>query len=105
MSALNRREFVRVSAGAAAAAALAPSASSFAASAAAPRPTNMAFGLVTYMWAAEWDLPALIANCQKTKVLGVELRTTHKHGVEPSLTDAQQDTVVEELSGLLSVGT
>lgn len=107
MSVLNRREFVRVSAGAAAAAALAPSASSLAASTtAAPRPTNMAFGLVTYMWAAEWDLPALIANCQKTKVLGVELRTTHKHGVEPTLTDAQRTDVRKRFAdgGVTMVG-
>jgi sugar phosphate isomerase/epimerase len=58
-----------------------------------PPPSNMAFGLVTYMWAAEWDLPTLITNCEKTKVLGVELRTTHKHGVEPSLNKQQRDDV------------
>ena len=54
---------------------------------------KIAFGLVTYMWAAQWDLPTLIANCQKCNVLGVELRTTHKHGVEPSLTEKQRADV------------
>ncbi len=59
-----------------------------------PKPeSKMAFGLVTYMWAANWDLPTLIANCETADVLGVELRTTHKHGVEPSLTKQQRDDV------------
>jgi len=46
---------------------------------------NMDLGLVTYLWAKDWDLPTLIAHCEKSGVLGVELRTTHAHGVEPSL--------------------
>jgi sugar phosphate isomerase/epimerase len=53
----------------------------------------MAYGLVTYMWAANWDLPTLIENCVKANVLGVELRTTHKHGVEPSLNKEQRRDV------------
>ena len=51
--------------------------------------TKMRFGLVTYLWGRDWDLPTLIANCEKTKVLGVELRTQHAHGVESNL-NAQQ---------------
>jgi sugar phosphate isomerase/epimerase len=47
--------------------------------------SDMALGLVTYLWGRDWDLPTLIANCEKSGVLGVELRTTHAHGVEPSL--------------------
>ena len=50
-------------------------------------------GLVTYLWGKDWDLPALIANCEKTAILGVELRTTHAHGVEPSLTGTQRSEV------------
>ncbi|HVX14754.1 MAG TPA: sugar phosphate isomerase/epimerase family protein [Pirellulales bacterium] len=45
----------------------------------------MQLGLVTYMWGAEWDLPTVIKNCQATGFAGVELRSGHKHGVEPSL--------------------
>jgi sugar phosphate isomerase/epimerase len=45
----------------------------------------MQLGLVTYMWGAEWDLAALIKNCQATGFAGVELRSGHKHGVEPTL--------------------
>jgi sugar phosphate isomerase/epimerase len=37
------------------------------------------------MWGADWDLPTLIKNCAETGFEGVELRTTHKHGVEPTL--------------------
>ena len=55
--------------------------------------SNLAFGLVTYMWGADWDLPTLLDNCAKAGVYGVELRTTHAHGVEPSLNDDQRDEV------------
>lgn len=51
---------------------------------------DIRFGLVTYQWGKDWDLPTLIANCSKAGALAVELRTTHKHGVEPALTDAQR---------------
>jgi sugar phosphate isomerase/epimerase len=61
---------------------------------AAAKPTaKMAFGLVTYLWADDWDLPTLLANCEKARILGVELRTGHKHGVEPSLSKAQRAEV------------
>ncbi len=45
----------------------------------------MHLGIVTYMWGAEWDLATLIKNCTDTGFEGVELRTTHKHGIEISL--------------------
>lgn len=61
---------------------------------AADRPgSKMKFGLVTYLWGQDWDLPTLIANCEKTGVLGVELRTEHAHGVEAALTEAQRRDV------------
>ena len=44
---------------------------------------KMRFGLVTYQWGRDWDLPTLISNCEKTGYLGVELRTEHAHKVEP----------------------
>ena len=50
-------------------------------------------GLVTYQWAKDWDLPTLIANCTKTGVHGVELRTEHAHGVETRLNVAQRAEV------------
>lgn len=54
---------------------------------------NIQYGLVTYQWAKDWDLPTLIANCTQANVLGVELRTTHKHGVEPALSSMQRSEV------------
>jgi len=53
----------------------------------------MKLGLVTYQWAKDWNLPTLIANCTKTGVLGVELRTEHAHGVETKLNAAQRAEV------------
>lgn len=46
---------------------------------------KMRLGLVTYLWGRDWDLPTLIANCEKSGMEGVELRTQHAHKVEPNL--------------------
>src|SRR5216110_1287533 len=66
----------------------------------------IAYGLVTYMWGAEWDLPTLLTNCKKANVLGVELRTTHAHKVEPDLNDKQRAEVAARFadSGVTCVG-
>ncbi len=55
--------------------------------------SRMKFGLVTYQWGRDWDLPALIANCERAGVLGVELRTEHAHGVESHLNARQRRDV------------
>ena len=55
--------------------------------------SDMSFGLVTYQWGKDMDLPTLIDTCEKSGVLGVELRTEHRHGVEPSLSKAARDEV------------
>jgi sugar phosphate isomerase/epimerase len=55
--------------------------------------TKMRFGLVTYMWGYDWDLPTLIANCEKAGAAGVELRTGHAHGVEPGISKHKQREV------------
>jgi sugar phosphate isomerase/epimerase len=54
---------------------------------------KMKFGLVTYQWGRDWDLPTLIANCEKTGLLGVELRTEHAHKVETNLSAIQRTEV------------
>jgi hypothetical protein len=51
---------------------------------------DIRLGLVTYQWGRDWDLPTLIANLAKTKVLGVELRTGHAHKVEPGIDAGQR---------------
>src|SRR5687768_15296683 len=61
-------------------------------SAAAPK---FKLGLISYMVASKWDVPTLIEVCKKAGVAGVELRTTHAHGVEPSL-NAQQRAEVKK---------
>jgi sugar phosphate isomerase/epimerase len=50
-------------------------------------------GLVTYNTAAQWDLPTLLKVCKNTGIAAVECRTTHKHGVEPTLTADQRAEV------------
>lgn len=53
----------------------------------------MKLGMVTYLWGAEWDLPTLIKNCEQTGFEGVELRSTHKHGVEPDISPERRQEV------------
>jgi sugar phosphate isomerase/epimerase len=60
---------------------------------ASKKQNQMRFGLVTYMWGADWDLDTLIRNCEKNKITGVELRTGHAHGVEPSINDQRRREV------------
>jgi sugar phosphate isomerase/epimerase len=71
--------------------------------------SQMKFGLVTYLWGQYWDLPTVIANCEKTGVLGVELRTEHAHKVEANLTAAQRRDVKKRFADskvtLVGLGT
>lgn len=87
----DRRDFLRVAA-AAGLAGLASPRRQFARAddGNSPRPK---FGLVTYLWGRDWDLPTLIGNCEQTELFGVELRTTHAHGVEPSLSARERADV------------
>lgn len=50
-------------------------------------------GTVTYNIAKDWDLDTLIQNCENVGLAAVELRTTHKHGVEPTLDAAARRQV------------
>jgi sugar phosphate isomerase/epimerase len=81
---LPRRRFLQ--AGAAAAAGLAlPGSLSAQSPEPAGKPRKFQLGIVTYNVAKDWDLATILKNCQAAKIAAVELRTTHKHGVEPSL--------------------
>jgi hypothetical protein len=55
--------------------------------------SKMKFGLVTYLWGKDMDLPTLISSCEKSGLGGVEVRTEHKHAVEPSLSKVQRAEV------------
>ncbi|PYR57313.1 MAG: xylose isomerase [Acidobacteria bacterium] len=53
----------------------------------------MKLGAVTYNIAKDWDLPTLIKNLTDAAFDAVELRTTHKHGVEIALPPAARADV------------
>ena len=82
MTSLSRREFLAVSAAAAASSSLA----------AAKGAAKFQLGLVTYNVPQDWDLPTLLKVCKEVGIAAVECRTTHKHGVEPSLSPASAGT-------------
>src|SRR5277367_944212 len=63
------------------------------ANAKADKPLQFKLGLVTYNVAAQWDLPTTLKICKEVGIAAVECRTTHKHGVEPSLTGEQRKDV------------
>jgi len=71
--------------------------------------SKMRLGLVTYLWGQDWDLDTLIANCAKTKLLGVELRTQHAHKVESNLNASQRREVKKKFADspamLVGLGT
>ena len=116
MSVLMRRAFIKGSA--AGIAGLASSVGATAATrkeaqkgaaAAQPSAPPVKLGLVTYQLAAEWDLDTIIKNCSATGFEAVELRTTHRHGVELSLTKPERLEVRKRFADssvrLLSLGT
>jgi len=86
---ISRRRFIQTSFGAGAALAFLrelPDLSAMAAS-------GMKLGFVTYLWGQDWDLLTLISNCEKSGLLGIELRVDHAHKVEINLTPAQRAEV------------
>lgn len=50
-------------------------------------------GLMTYTLGKDWDIETIIKNCTEAEWKSVELRTTHKHGVEVNLSAAQRTDV------------
>jgi sugar phosphate isomerase/epimerase len=59
---------------------------------------KMKLGLVTYLWAKDWDIPTLIQNCSEANILGVELRVEHAHGVSLDLTTAERAEVKKQFA-------
>jgi sugar phosphate isomerase/epimerase len=114
----DRRNFLARSmalAGASAIAVTAPAPARAAESAAAPvaggaiPPRQFHLGMVTYNMGKDMTVPQLSALCKAAGLEGVELRTTHKHGVEPTLTADQRAEVRKTFEGsgvlLVSLGT
>ena len=85
---LSRRQFIRTSLEAGAALAVFRNMPEFDFAA-----SGMKLGLCTYLWGRDWDLPTVISNCEKSGMLGVELRTEHAHKVEINLTAVQRADV------------
>ena len=108
MTAWTRRDFLKTSTAAAAALSAGPLAGHAALGADKPG-SKMRMGLVTYLWGQDWELPTLIANCEKSGQLGVETRTQHAHGVEPTLSAAERREVKKRFADspveLLGPGT
>lgn len=69
----------------------------------------MHLGAVTYNVLKDWDLETIIKNLEAAGFEAVELRTSHKHGVEPTLSPDERRSVRERFAKskvrLLSFGT
>jgi len=86
----SRREFIRNGLLLGAAAGIAPRLGS-----AAGEKPRIHIGTVTYQVLRNADLPTVIRVCEESGMEGVELRSTHKHGVEPTLDAAGRAKVRE----------
>jgi sugar phosphate isomerase/epimerase len=72
-----------------------------AAQTAGPRPSGrsgLKLGTVTYNIAKDWDVPTIIKNLTEVGMDGVELRTTHKHGVEIAMAPAARAEVKQRFA-------
>jgi sugar phosphate isomerase/epimerase len=71
--------------------------------------SKMKLGTVSYNLAMDWDIPTIIKNCTEAKFEGVELRTSHKHGVEVTLSQDQRADVKKRFAdspvALVSLGS
>jgi len=61
-------------------------------------PTPFKLGMVTYNVAAQWDLPTILKVCKAVGIAAVECRTTHKHGVEPTLSADRREAVKKQFA-------
>jgi sugar phosphate isomerase/epimerase len=61
-------------------------------------PLKFKLGTVTYNVPKDWDLPTLLKVCKGVGIAAVEARTTHKHGIEPSLTLEQRKDVKKQFA-------
>jgi len=98
MKSLSRRQFIQTSGLAAAAAFTSGSVLPGLAGAKALPGSKMKLGLVTYLWAKDWDLDTIIKNCTESEVLAVELRTEHAHGVQPEISKAAREEVKKKFA-------
>lgn len=71
--------------------------------------SEMKLGLVTYLWAKDWDIPTIIKNCTAAGIGGVELRVEHAHKVTLDLNKDQRKEVKKQFAGsgveIVGIGT
>lgn len=94
MTPVSRRNFL-------ASAAVSPLVLAAASRGAAPKPKTGAkfqLGIISYNVAAKWDLPTVLKVLKDVGIPAFEARTTHKHGIEPSLTAAQRADVKKQFA-------
>ena len=60
---------------------------------------GLKLGTVTYNIAKDWDVATIIKNLTEVGLEAVELRTTHKHGVELGLSPAARAEVRKQFEG------
>jgi sugar phosphate isomerase/epimerase len=92
MNVVTRRMFLGAVPAAGATALLAPTFVG-AADVPASAPRKFQLGTVTYNVCKDWDLPTILKVCKSVGLAAVELRTTHKHGVETTLSADQRAEV------------
>ena len=90
MSCVTRRTFLQAGAAAVAPCTLRTAAAD---SPSVGKPLKFRLGIVTYNIAARWDIPTILKVCKGVGLSPVELRTSHAHGVEPTLTREERQEV------------
>jgi sugar phosphate isomerase/epimerase len=89
----SRRGFLKTAAVAGAAASVSAAVQKQAAASPPSDEPPLRIGIMTYTLGKDWDQETLIKNCQEAQWEHAELRTTHAHGVEVSLSKAERGDV------------
>jgi len=103
---MKRRSFIQTAGAAALVTTSAPPLASVSKPGLSVKKAPLKVGLMTFNLGKDWDIDTIIKNCTATKFMHVELRTTHKHGVEVSLNKRQrvevkkkfEDSAIENIS-------
>jgi sugar phosphate isomerase/epimerase len=98
MSTVSRRRFLQAAGGLAAAGAVLPGSAAATAIPNSKAPLKFRLGIVTYNIAAKWDVPTILKVCKNVGLSPVELRTSHKHGVEPTLAKDRRKEVRKQFA-------
>ena len=93
-----RRRFLSTAAASTVGTAAILSASQEAPAADQPIAGPLRLGLMTYNLAHDWNLDTVLKNCTETGFESVELRTTHAHGVEVSLSKSVRAEVRKRIA-------